>query len=80
MPADFPLRRTSIDGGRRTGLELGDALGTFRALAAFGVVLVVAFREEQLVYEGSKSAPTSRGTPLSVGVSAAPTSAARGPT
>jgi hypothetical protein len=71
-----PLLTIGLDGA---GLELGDALGTFRALAAFAVVLGVAFRAERIAYPDRETVPANRATPLSAGVSADPRPAARRP-
>jgi hypothetical protein len=46
-----PLAAIGLEGA---GLEIGDAAGTLRALAAFGVVLAVAFREERRAYGESR--------------------------
>ena len=42
-----PLATVGLEGA---GLEIGDVVGTLRALTAFGLVLAVAFREERRAY------------------------------
>jgi hypothetical protein len=46
-----PLATIGLEGA---GLEIGDVLGTLRALAAFGFILALAFREERRAYGESR--------------------------
>lgn len=46
-----PLATIGLEGA---GLAIGDAVGTLRALGAFGFVLAVAFREERRAYGESR--------------------------
>jgi hypothetical protein len=50
-----PLATVGLEGA---GLEIGDAVGTLRVLAAFGLVLAVAFRDERRAYGESRGFQT----------------------